>query len=70
MSMFKNLETVLKCCICLETYDDKDRIPIALICKHHLCKACAEKLVKNQNITCPKCRHVTEIRSIDDFQRD
>ncbi len=68
--MIKNLETVLNCPICFDTYDDKDRIPIALICKHHLCKSCAEKMMKNQNITCHKCRFVTEIRSIHDFQRD
>ena len=70
MSVIRNLGIVLSCPICFNTYNEQERIPITLKCKHHLCKDCAEKLLKNQTITCPKCRRTTETESIDDFQRD
>ena len=70
MSILKNLEIVLSCPICFENYDDKNRIPISMKCKHHLCKDCAKTLLRDNCIVCPQCRLVSKIESIDDVEMD
>lgn len=59
-----NLDTVLRCSICLEMFDfdeESKTVPIAFSCLHLVCKQCCEKIKKGHNITCPICLKTTNV---------
>ena len=56
-----DLTSDLKCIICTKRYED----PRLLSCGHHFCLTCLEKLITGENITCPTCRHVTQVNKQD-----
>ena len=47
----------MECVLCTERYRD----PRLLLCGHHFCTVCLEKLVKVGSLTCPTCRYVTQV---------
>lgn len=59
-----NLDTVLRCSICLEMFDfdeESKTVPIAFSCHHLVCKQCCEKIKKGHYINCPICLKTTNI---------
>ena len=57
-SVEKELAKHLECGICLEKFED----PKVLRCQHLYCRKCLERLVIEDEITCPECRRKTEVR--------
>ena len=53
----KVVEEALKCYICYDLL----REPKDLECPHVFCLECLRKLVKSKFISCPECRHITEV---------
>ena len=53
------MESLLKCCLCLNNFDSVKFIPQILNCGHTICKICIEKLIKThiendiKNFYCP-----------------
>ena len=51
--------SLFDCVICFN--DMLDRSPRGLQCLHSFCEICLNQLVRNNRITCPTCRKVTEV---------
>lgn len=58
MQKDSQLDYKLSCSVCLELFQD----PRNLACHHTFCLKCVIKLSKNSKITCPICRHETDIK--------
>ena len=68
------LESLLTCSICLETFDD----PRALPCFHSFCKCCLETFVKKQRVeavgkeikdfNCPTCRSLFTLKPNEEVE--
>jgi hypothetical protein len=43
----------MECEVCLESYNSKERKPMALDCGHTVCKLCLKNLMKNREKMCP-----------------
>jgi hypothetical protein len=55
------METETDCPICLDNIINKDKDFIITICKHSFHSSCMIKYIvknNNNNLTCPKCRHL------------
>lgn len=51
---------LLSCKICLESYDELERIPKLLSCHHSFCMLCLTTVGNQQKLlTCPTCRDKT-----------
>lgn len=48
-----NKDELISCGICLVAYNNNERIPHMIYCGHTICKECFNKLIVNQQITCP-----------------
>ena len=60
------MDTVdMECVLCTERYRD----PRLLLCGHHFCTVCLEKLVKVGSLTCPTCRYVTQVDHVTELPR-
>ncbi|KAK7073309.1 hypothetical protein SK128_027072 [Halocaridina rubra] len=59
----------LECDICLELFNEVNRIPRCLSCSHVLCTSCIIQLVRNGPLRCPFCRslHNREVISSVDI---
>jgi len=51
----EELQSVIKCSICLETLEDPHIIPD---CGHRFCKKCINESMRKGNNQCPECRHI------------
>lgn len=50
------MENLMECSICLEKYNQKDKLPRILLCGHTFCTSCLKKIKENSNedkIKCP-----------------
>ena len=56
-------DSFYQCSICFE--DMTERKPRLLACHHSFCEQCLRKMVKNGNIECPTCRHLTAVTKND-----
>ena len=54
---------IFECAVCFNNM--LDRSPRSLKCLHSFCETCLQKLVEDNNIICPTCRHVTEVQDND-----
>ncbi|RNA07435.1 interferon-inducible GTPase 5-like [Brachionus plicatilis] len=67
--LFQNLQSVLDCSICLETYSSPTNVPLSLPdCKHLLCKKCCETLLNNRLLKCPICKRDNKIKDINSIK--
>jgi predicted GTPase len=64
-SILSDLDSVLSCPICLVHFDDNERIPISLDCKHILCQICSMTIMVNHQIKCSLCRCITPVRDFE-----
>jgi ribosome biogenesis GTPase A len=64
-SILSDLDSVLSCPICLMHFDENERAPISLDCKHILCQICSMTILINNQIKCSLCRRITTIRDIE-----
>ena len=55
----------MECVLCTERYRD----PRLLLCGHHFCIVCLEKVVKVGSLTCPTCRYVTQVGDVTELPR-
>ena len=54
-SRFGNRELVI-CNVCMDEYNEDDRLPKFLVCHHSFCMACLNRVLKGSRIECPTCR--------------
>ena len=56
-----NLFDLVQCELCLEKYNDSDRLPKLLNCSHTFCLACVQRYYESKlknKLSCPNCREV------------
>ncbi|XP_062605820.1 uncharacterized protein LOC134267630 isoform X2 [Saccostrea cucullata] len=58
-------ENFLECTVCNLNFDDQDHVPRLLNCLHAFCSSCLEKIVKDEEITCPYCQKVHAAKGND-----
>ena len=56
----------LKCQICDENFNSKDRLPLNLTCGHAFCQQCIATLFKEDKV-CYSCETKISVKSIDDI---
>ena len=64
-NILSDLDSVLSCPICLMHFDENERIPISLDCKHVLCQICSMTILVNNQIKCSLCRSITQVRNFE-----
>jgi len=58
------MEDAGTCSVCFERFSaDEKHVPRVLVCGHSFCQSCLSdmRLVAEQTISCPKCRHETHL---------
>ncbi|WAR27777.1 LIN41-like protein, partial [Mya arenaria] len=58
-------EQNLKCPVCKNFYDTRDRNPHVLQCLHSTCRACLQSRVRAEMAQCPQCSEVNEVPNND-----
>ncbi|KAL1007793.1 hypothetical protein UPYG_G00091660 [Umbra pygmaea] len=53
----------MECCVCLQPYSRREKIPRILHCKHTFCGPCLQAMSRRQSVLltvcCPLCRWIT-----------
>lgn len=64
-SSLQQMEEELTCAVCAEQFEEPKLLP----CHHYYCKKCVAALLASSKhghvISCPECRHQTEIANPD-----
>ncbi|CAL4069075.1 unnamed protein product [Meganyctiphanes norvegica] len=57
----------LNCEVCHISIDEEDRRPRSLGCGHSACSPCIATLIRNGCISCPTCRRIFKVSTVDDL---
>ena len=52
---------LLTCRVCLNAFNQRDRLPRMLPCQHSFCGPCLVRLGESGQLSCPNCRHDFEV---------
>ena len=67
MEVDNDFESLFQCEICLEFYDDNNKIPMILKCGHTICKMCLEPILKKEKKKCPHCNEEIKYYKINHY---